>query len=111
MFELINVKFLFLYTYMCGKIKYIFKLWKSVEPVEPKMIFRPVQLKNRFLKHCIERQRCADMFSFMHVKAFLGEKQDPRLHVANNKHLLTGSTVLLSAFNWTFIISFYHCCE
>ena len=38
---------------------------------------------------CIEQQRCADMFSFMHVKAFLGEKQDPRLHVANNKHLLT----------------------
>lgn len=61
---------------------------------------------------CIERQIwCADMFSFMHVKAFLGEMQDPRLHVANNKHLLTGSTVLLSAFNWTFIISFYHCCE
>ena len=59
MFKLIDVKFLFLYTYICGKIKYIFKLWKpvepvdpAVEPVEPKIISRPVQLKNRFLKHC-----------------------------------------------------------
>ena len=47
MFELIDVKFLFLYTYTCENIKYIFKLWKpvdpAVEPVEPKMISKPVQ--------------------------------------------------------------------
>ena len=47
MFELVDVKFLFLYTYIYGKIKYIFKLWK---PVELKMISRPVQLKKRFFK-------------------------------------------------------------